>query len=214
MYRDRLHAGEELYVSLTGYLLEDPVLLALPRGGVIVAKPIAEAIRKPIEILITRKIGHPQNPEVAIGAVMPDGSAVLDDYAVKRWNISADYIEDAIQSEIAEIKRRMVLYAGSSEPPVVFGRTAILIDDGIATGYTIKAAVQWLKKQMPERIVVAAPVAPPEVVAELLAMVDDVVCPLQPEPFYGVGQFYEEFPQNTDEEILIILGTKHTLVPF
>lgn len=213
MYQDRVQAGRELADRLAGYALEEPILLAVPRGGVLVAGPVAEVLGLPIHILITRKIGHPQNEEVAIGAVMPDGSAVLDDFMIKHTEVNDQYIREIIQSETEEIKRRMLLYAGSSQPAEVGGKTAVIIDDGIATGYTIKAAIKWLKRLEPKQIVVAVPVAPPEVVGELKAMVNEVVCPLQPEPFWAVGQFYEHFPQNTDEEVIAILKKDITPVP-
>lgn len=213
MYQDRVQAGRDLAKRLAGYALEEPILLAVPRGGVVVAGPVAEVLGQPIHILITRKIGHPQNQEVAIGAVMPDGSAVLDDFMIKHTDVKEQYIQAVIQSETEEIKRRMLLYAGNSHPAEVVGKTAIIIDDGIATGYTIKAAIKWLNRMGPRQIVVAVPVAPPEVVGELKAMVNEVVCPLQPEPFWAVGQFYEHFPQNTDEEVISVLHKVKTPVP-
>lgn len=206
MYHDRVQAGRALAKRLACYALEAPVLLAVPRGGVLVAGPVAECLGQPIQLLLTRKIGHPKNPEVAIGAVMPDGSAIMDEFLLKHTDVDDKYMEEAIQSETEEIKRRMLLYAGNTQTFQVRGKTAIIIDDGVATGYTIKAAIQWLKQMGPRQIVVAVPVAPPEIADELKDLADELVCPLQPEAFWSVGQFYEHFPQNTDEEVIAVLN--------
>lgn len=205
MYQDRTQAGEVLADELAARGYSDIVILAVPRGGIVVAGPVARRLKVPIAVLVTRKIGHPANPEVAIGAVMADGSAVLDETIIRAHGVPRRYIDQAIAVEFAEIKRRMVAYTGTDEPPAVAGRTAVVIDDGIATGYTIRAAITWLQTLAPAKIVVAVPVAPPETVAELAARVDEVICPLQPALFMAVGAHYREFHQNTDEEVLAIL---------
>lgn len=205
VYRDRHHAGETLAGEIAARGYTDIVLLAVPRGGIVVAAPVARRLGVPLGVLVTRKLGHPANPEVAIGAVMADGTAVLDHDLIRATGVTDEYLDRAIAREHAEIGRRMTAYTGSSAPPAVAGRTALVVDDGIATGYTIRAAIAWLKTLGPARVVVAVPVAPPDTVAALAGEVDEVICSLQPENFMAVGMHYREFPQNTDDEILAIL---------
>jgi predicted phosphoribosyltransferase len=205
MYKNRLAAGQILADQLAARQLGDVCLLAVPRGGVVVAAPVAARLNVPLDVLVSRKIGHPANPEVAIGAVMPDGSAVLDEELISRSHVAPQYVERAVSQESAEISRRLIAYTGSDAPPAVTGKTAIVIDDGIATGYTIRAAVKWLRTLQPAAIIVAVPVAPPEAVAELARTVDEVLCPLQPAWFMAVGAHYQDFSQNSDEEVVDIL---------
>ncbi|MDR7868984.1 MAG: phosphoribosyltransferase family protein [Sporomusaceae bacterium] len=205
MYQDRRHAGETLAAELAARRYENIRLFAVPRGGVLVAAPIAERLGVGVDILVTRKIGHPANPEVAIGAVMADGAAVLDEELIRAYAVPQEYLDRAIAREFAEIERRMIAYTGSAATPDVAGRTAVIVDDGIATGYTIRAAIAWLKTLGPAKIVVAVPVAPPETVAEIAGDIDEIICPLQPTAFMAVGQHYRDFPQNSDEEVLAIL---------
>jgi predicted phosphoribosyltransferase len=205
VYQDRRSAGLELAAALATRQFDNVVVLAVPRGGVFVAAPVARRLNARIDVLVTRKIGHPSNPEVAIGAVMPDGSAILDNNLIATFAISQDYIKRSIAEEYMELKRRMVMYSGKGGASGLQGCTAIIVDDGIATGYTVRAAVKWLKTQQPARIVVAVPVAPPDTVEELRREVDEVICPLQPEYFMSVGMYYIDFPQNTDAEVQAIL---------
>jgi putative phosphoribosyl transferase len=202
MYKDRLAAGEALAEELKKFSFENVSVLAVPRGGVVVAVPVAKLYGTSLQALIARKIGHPQNPEFAVGAVMPDGSAVYDGEALQTYRVSRAYLEDTVAKEYAELRRRMLLYTGSENPPDVEGKTAIVVDDGMATGYTIRAAVGWLKNQKPKKVVVAVPVAPVDAVRKLEKEVDLVVCPLQPEVFMSVGSFYDSFPQVTDSEVI------------
>lgn len=210
MYQDRRHAGETLAAELAARRYENISLFAVPRGGVVVAAPVAERLGVPVNILVTRKIGHPANPEVAIGAVMADGTAVLDEELIRAYAIPQEYLGRTIAREFAEIERRMIAYTGSAATPDVAGRTAVIVDDGIATGYTIRAAIAWLKTLAPARIVVAVPVAPPETVAAIAGDIDEIICPLQPAAFMAVGQHYREFPQNSDQEVLAILKHLNT----
>jgi putative phosphoribosyl transferase len=205
MFANRNQAGEVLaeLLAVRGY--DDVVILAVPRGGIIVAAPIAKRLGTRIEVLVTRKVGHPANPEVAIGAVMADGTAVLDRRLIRAHGVDQSYLDEAVAREAAEVRRRMVAYSGTDKPPPVAGRTAIVIDDGIATGYTLRAAIGWLRTLAPAKIVVAVPVAPPETVTEFTASVDEVICPLQPANFMAVGLHYRDFGQNTDEEVLAAL---------
>ncbi len=205
MYQNRRQAGEILATELAARRYENVRLFAVPRGGIIVAAPVAERLGVPLDILVTRKIGHPANPEVAIGAVMADGTAVLDEDIIRAYAAPREYLDRTIAREYAEIKRRLIAYTGSAAPPVVAGHAAIIIDDGIATGYTIRAAIAWLKALAPARIVVAVPVAPPGTVAAIAGDIDEIICPLQPAAFMAVGQHYHEFGQNSDEEIIAVL---------
>lgn len=210
MYENRRQAGETLAAELAARRYETVSLFAVPRGGIVVAAPVAERLGVPLGILVTRKIGHPANPELAIGAVMGDGTAVLDEELIRAYAIPQEYLDRIIAREYAEIKRRLVVYTGSDAPPVVAGRTAVIVDDGIATGYTIRAAIAWLKTLFPAGIVVAVPVAPPETVAAIAGDVDAVICPLQPADFMAVGQYYRDFAQTSDEEVLALLKKLNT----
>ena len=206
MFKDRTEAGKMLADKLSTVLSGNNIcLLAVPRGGVVVAAPLAQQLDSNLGLLVTRKIGHPLNPEVAIGAVMPDGSAVLDQHTLERFSIGQTELQQMIQSQYDEIKRRMLAYTESEQPPEVTNRTAVIIDDGIATGYTIQAAVQWIKTLNPDKIIIAVPVAPPDVIELLESQVDKIICPFQPESFGAVGMYYEDFPQTEDEEVLAIL---------
>jgi len=205
MYQNRWEAGELLAQRLGEYHFQSVCVLGIPRGGIVVAAPIARFFKTKLGVLVTRKVGHPFNDELAIGAVMPDGSAVLDTLTIQTHHISKDYLERTIATQHAELRRRMKLYTGSEMPPDVKGKTVIVVDDGIATGYTMKAAVTWLKTLEPEKIIVAVPVAPPETITELAKSVDMVVCPQQPPDFMAVGMHYREFPQTTDAEAIELL---------
>jgi putative phosphoribosyl transferase len=205
MFKDRIAAGQMLAKKLE-YLKKDNVcILAVPRGGIVVAQPIAQTLKSKIHVLVTRKIGHPANSEVAIGAVMPDGSAVRDSRIIESLGITSHDFDQWVKEEYQEVQRRQILYTGSNQPPHVTGKVAIIIDDGIATGYTIRAAIKWLQQQQPLSIMIAVPVAPPDIIIELAKEVDDIICLLQPEPFWAVGMHYEEFSQTTDQEVADIL---------
>lgn len=203
MYRNRREAGELLGEYLKKLKLPDAMLLAVPRGGLVVAEPVAYALEKNLGVLVTRKIGHPLNPEVAVGAVMPDGELILESQFLSfpgRWDI-----QQVAEREQKEIRRRMKEYTGSELPPEVQGRTVVLLDDGIATGYTLRAAIKWLRERKAGFIMIAVPVGPPDTIQLLSREADQVVCLLQPEPFYAVGQFYQEFGQIEDSEVVEIL---------
>ena len=209
MYQNRWEAGERLAEQLAVHHLESICVLGIPRGGIVTAAPIARRFKTKLEVLVTRKIGHPSNPEFAIGAVMPDGQVVLDQTTIRLSHVSREYLEETIAAQYTELKRRLLRYTGHTAPPEVTGKTAILVDDGIATGYTMKAAIQWLKTLKPSKIIVAVPVAPPETIEELRGLVDMVICPLQPESFLAVGVHYAEFPQTSDEEAIALLQESH-----
>ena len=209
MYQNRWEAGERLAEQLAVHHLESVCVLGIPRGSIVTAAPIARRFKTKLEVLVTRKIGHPSNPEFAIGAVMPDGQVVLDQTTIRLSHVSREYLEETIAAQYTELKRRLLRYTGHTAPPEVTGKTAILVDDGIATGYTMKAAIQWLKTLKPSKIIVAVPVAPPETIEELRGLVDMVICPLQPESFLAVGVHYAEFPQTSDEEAIALLQESH-----
>jgi putative phosphoribosyl transferase len=202
---NRRDAGQKLASLLKKYRADQPIVLGIPRGGVIVAAEVAKALQAPLDILIVRKIGAPHNEEVAIGAVMPDGMAVLDTNLIAKLAIPDEYINRAIEEQTVEIKRRRHMYKGDKVMPPLENHTVILVDDGIATGYTIEAAVEGLRNQKPKAIILAAPVAPVEVVHRLRKITDEVVCLDTPEPFYAVGQFYQDFSQTSDNEVIEVL---------
>jgi predicted phosphoribosyltransferase len=184
----------------------DVIVLALPRGGVPVAYEVARALGAPLDVFIVRKLGVPGYEELAMGAVATGGVRVLNDQVVSGMRIP-DYVIDAVAAwEQQELARREQLYRGDRPPPDVRGRTVILVDDGLATGATMHAAIKALRQQEPAHIVVAVPTASPETCNELRSEVDDIICAITPEPFYAVGLWYEDFSQTTDEEVRELLA--------
>lgn len=206
IYQNRHEAGQAL-----GHVLQekvDPqeeiVVFGIPRGGLVVAGEVAKLLKARLGIIIPRKIGAPTNPEMAIGAVTEDGTVLLNDALIKALGIKSDDLEQIIKEERGEISRRMKAY-GTESPGDLAGKTVILVDDGIATGFTIQAALRSLRRHQPARLLLAVPVGPREVAALLQPEVDEMICINTPEPFYAVGQFYQEFGQTTDEEVVEIL---------
>jgi erythromycin esterase-like protein/predicted phosphoribosyltransferase len=208
MFQNRQDAGCQLAATLWAFLEdeEDVVILALPRGGVPVAAEIAKFLAKPFDLLVVRKLGIPGHEEVAMGAIASGGVQVLDQELISRLNINREDVETVIQHEIRELARREAQYRGGRKAPSVTGRTVILVDDGIATGSTMSAAIQLVREQEPERIIVAVPVAPRDSVRRLREEADEVVVVLEPGPFVAVGQWYEDFSQTTDEEVQALLA--------
>lgn len=200
-FKNREEAGKTLAKALLEYKGKNPLVLAIPRGGVVIAYEVAKALSAPLDLIIPRKIGAPGNPELAIGAVTEDGTTVLNQSVVESLMVSKEYIELAKEEQIKEIKRRVKVYRGGSAPHDLEGKTVILVDDGIATGATVKAAINSIRKKRPRTIVVASPVGPPETVEELKKYADKIVCPVVYEPFFAIGQFYEDFSQVSDEEV-------------
>jgi putative phosphoribosyl transferase len=187
----------------------DVSVLGIPRGGVIVAEKVAEAL----DVIVPRKIGAPFNPELAVGAVAPDGTVFYDEALIKRVGIDRQSLEKQAAKELQEIETRLSTYCGaactSSGPgaaPEYQGRIVILVDDGIATGYTAQAALRSLRRQKPNRLVLAVPVAPPGSIYRLGADADEIICLLTTEDFYGVGQFYQDFRQATDQDVITALA--------
>lgn len=206
MYQSRTAAGQLLAEELSRLTLLRPCLLAIPRGGVVVAAPVADRLNLCLDVLITKKIGHPQNPEVAIGAMMPDGTAIWNESLLSQTKLHKEQLQILVGKKYREIQQRLITYTESdSTVPKIRNKTVIVIDDGIATGYTIQAAIRWLKSFHPAKIILAVPVAPPDVLAELSILIDQIVCPLQPSDFQAVGMYYQNFSQNTDTEVISIL---------
>lgn len=214
-FADRSEAGTALAGLLAKRKLEDAVILALPRGGVPVALEIARALRVPIDVVLVRKIGVPGHREVAAAAVVDGGDAeIVHNRGVMRAaQLDDEAVSELAEPELAEIERRRSLYLGSRRRERLEGRTLIIVDDGIATGATMRAAIAALKRKQPMRLIIAVPVAAPDVMDALRREVDDVVCLATPEPFYAVGEHYRDFHQISDAEVIAALAEAEMLVP-
>src|SRR2546423_7741457 len=205
-YRDRIEAGQQLAEKLMMYANRPDVLvLALPRGGVPVGFAVAEGLHAALDVYLVRKLGVPGHEELAMGAIATGGVRVLNEAVVDALHIPPATIDAVAAAEQRELARRERLYRGTRPAPDVRGRTVILVDDGLATGATMRAAVAALRQQQPARIVVAVPIAAPSTCDELRAEVDEIVCAITPEPFYAVGLWYEDFAPPTDDEIRTLL---------
>jgi len=206
-FRDRAVAGEVLTTRLTAYASSSDVLvLALPRGGVPVAFAVAAGLDAPLDVFLVRKLGVPGHEELAMGAIATGGVRVLNESVVRGQGISPETIDRVAALEGEEMARREEVYRDGRPAAGVAGRAVILVDDGLATGATMRAAVAALRRQGPRRVVVAVPVAAPSTCKELRAEVDEVVCALTPEPFYAVGLWYEDFSPTTDAEVHDLLA--------
>ena len=207
IFRDRHDAGRRLARSLSAYAgRQDVVVLALPRGGVPVAFEVAAALGVPLDVFLVRKLGAPGQPELAMGAIASGGARVLDRSLVARLGVSAAQVAEVEARELRELERRERAYRGDRPAPSVAGYAVILVDDGVATGASLKAAIAALREQKPAAIVVAVPVAPPSTLRALEALADQVVCVASPEPFYAVGNFYDDFGETGDEEVRELLA--------
>lgn len=211
MFKDRLDAGLKLADKLKEYIRGDVVVYALPRGGVVVGSEVAKKLHAPLDLIITRKIGHPTTPEYAIGAVAENGHSVMD--VDVGPDIDKDYLKSQIGIQMKEARRRRQLYLAGRKRISCEGKVAIVVDDGIATGLTMKAAIQELKLHYnPKKIVVTIPVAPDETAKELEAMGVEVVTIKRPVEFLGaVGSYFEDFPQVSDEEVIRHLQNANNL---
>ena len=213
LFANRREAGRILASLLMKYPDRDDVfVLALPRGGVPVGFEVAQALRAPLDVFIVRKLGVPGHDELAMGAIATGGVRVLNDDVVTSLELEPEVIDAVAAREEKELARRERLYRGARPAPDVHGRTVILIDDGLATGSTMRAAVAALRKQRPARIVVAVPVAASETCEEFKTEVDEVVCAATPRMFNGVGRWYEDFSQTTDEEVHELLAQARSCV--
>ncbi len=205
-FLNRYEAGKVLAEELNAFAhRSDVVILALPRGGVPVAYEIAKALVVPLDVFIVRKLGVPGHEELAMGAIATGGVTVFNDSIVRDLSISTVAIQQVTQSELAELKRRELLYRGQRPFPILTNKSIILVDDGIATGATIKAAIKALRQQKPASIIVAIPVAALSTYQEIAKQVEKIICPLTPSYFSAVGEWYENFSQTTDDEVFELL---------
>ncbi len=205
-FENRQQAGRRLAQALTAWHgRKDLLVLALPRGGVPVAAEVAKALLAPLDVVVVRKLGYPGQEEFAMGAIASGGVQVMSDVA-GGWPVSEQAVRSAVQREQAELVRRERAYRGNRPPPQIKDQVVILVDDGLATGATMRAAVQSVRARQPARIVVAVPVASNDALASVGSVADEVVCLQTPEPFHAVGLWYRDFDQTSDEEVAQLLG--------
>lgn len=206
-FQDRREAGARLAASLRHLDKARPVVLALPRGGVPVAFEVADALGAELDLLFVRKIGAPGYEELGLGAVVDgvDPQLVLNEEVIRQLAPSPEYLRREMRRQLVEIDRRRQAYTGGVSPIELAGRTVIIVDDGIATGGTVKAALKGVRKTHPTRLVLAVPVAPRQIIAELRSECDEVLCLAQPDPFYAVGAHYGDFTQTSDDEVIELL---------
>lgn len=204
-FENRRDAGRRLAGRLSRFEGEQPVVFALPRGGVPVGYEIARALGAPLDVFISRKLGAPGQPEFGIGAVAAGGVRILNQDVVRRLGIPDDYVEQITAQELAEVRRRLRYFRGERPEPEVVGRTAILVDDGLATGVTARAAVQALRLRKPGRLVLAAPVCAAQTAALFKRAVDELVCLESPSDLGAIGFWYKNFEQTSDEEVVELL---------
>ncbi|HEX7483222.1 MAG TPA: phosphoribosyltransferase [Candidatus Bathyarchaeia archaeon] len=202
---DRVDAGKRLASALKNFSGKKGIVLAIPRGGVVVGYMIAKTLNLQLDIIIPRKIGAPDNPELAIGAVAEDGTAILDQNLIRYLGVSREYVLEETERQKQEIKRRLKLYRQDASYADIKGLDVIVVDDGIATGSTMKAALASVKNRGASSITVAVPVGPPSTIEELEKMSDRVVCLFTPEFFQAIGEFYKDFSQTSDEEVIGLL---------
>lgn len=197
-FKDRQQAGKLLAKKLQKYKGKDTIILAIPRGGLVIGFELAKALNAPLDILVTKKIGYPGDPEYAIGAVGPHDTVIV----TEREGIEKSYIDEQVKKITAAIHEKYKKYKGKVEIPQLKGKTVIIADDGIATGSTMVISIEIVKQQKPKKVVIAIPVGPPETIDKLNKQVDEVICLEQPEVFFAIGEFYEYFPQVEDEEAI------------
>lgn len=207
---DRREAGDRLGERLSAIAAERPVVVGLPRGGIPVAEQVAAALGAPLEFLAVRKLGAPHNPEYGIGAIAEDGTRVIDPEALAVLDIDGAALGSIVEHEAEELRRRVRAYRGDRPPPRLQGRTVVVVDDGVATGVTDTAALRAVRRQRPRRLVLAVPVCAPDSAARLREEADEVLCLLEPSLLFGVGQWYRDFSQVSDEEVIASLGTRTT----
>jgi len=207
MYGDRTEAGRRLADALRERGVEADVVLAIPRGGLPVARPVADALGAPLDVVVARKMGAPDNPELAIGAVASDGSVFLNDDVVSALGVDEDYVE-RVRNEEAENARRKADRYRTGPSPELSGKRVVVVDDGVATGATATACLRQVRAAGADRVILAVPVGSPQTVSALRGEADEVVCPETPPHFQAVGQFYGSFDQVTDEEAMEYLGSQ------
>jgi predicted phosphoribosyltransferase len=204
-FRDREEAGKEVARALAEFRGKNVLVLGMPRGGVVVAKEVSEALGAPLDIVVTRKIGAPGEPEFALGAVTQEGDVIVDSRAVESVGATSEYLREEARKKKSEVLERMRSLRGDMSYPSLEGRTIIIVDDGMATGNSMKAAVQSVRKRGPKEVIVAVPVAPREAVAELSRDGTRVVCLERPHFFFAIGEFYKDFEQVEDSEVRQLL---------
>lgn len=209
-YTNRVHAGKVLAEAILEASIEKPILLALPRGGVPVAEVVSKVLGIPFDVLVVRKIGSPFNPEYGIGAITEDFEPLMNAEAILPLNKIGHEVEEIINEEKEELKRRISLYRGQRDLPTFRNRNVIIIDDGLATGVSASAAAHFLKNQGAARIFLAVPVGPKHVGSMIKNYVDEIICPYTPSRFSGVGQWYRDFNQVTDHEVIASLARIHS----
>jgi putative phosphoribosyl transferase len=205
MFKDRLDAGRQLASRLARYTALEPVVVGLPRGGLPVAAEVADRLGAPLDIIVVRKIGLPWQPELGIGAVAEGGIRVLNDVLVEEVGIEPIELEAATARERVELARRVHRYRGERSAVPVDGRVVIVVDDGLATGYTARAAIEAIRRGGARRVILAVPVAPEDSVAAMRGVADEVVVVDTPPRFFAIGDFYEDFAQTSDEEVVSLL---------
>jgi predicted phosphoribosyltransferase len=205
IFHDRRDAGEQLTAALQAYRGRRPYVLAIPRGGVVVGYEVARGLEAPLDVVVPRKLRAPHNPELAVGAVAHDGSVYLDDPLVASLGVDEAYLRRETETQLDEIRRRMVAYRGERPAPSLAGRAAIVVDDGLATGSTMIAGLRAVRGMSLEVLVAAIPVAPADTGARLRGEADEVISLHTPTLFYAVGQFYVNFDQVDDEEVVALL---------
>ena len=207
IFKDRRDAGKQLAKELSDFKgQDDAIVLGLPRGGVPVAFEVAEALKLPLDVFIVRKLGVPGQPELAMGAIASGGIQVLNDSVIRRAGISESQIEDVAQKEKEELKKREKAYRGARPDIDLHGKTVLLVDDGLATGASMRAAISALQEHEPKKIIVAVPTAPSDTCQEFEPEVDQIICLRTPTPFWGVGGSYQNFSQTTNEEVRELLN--------
>lgn len=207
MFHDRVEAGRRLAAALSDLsAAAQPVVVGIPRGGVLVAREVAVACRAPLDVVLTHKLGAPDNAELAIGAVAEDGTLVLDVDPLTRLWLTPHYLDDEVARQKTELARRAALYRGGRERVPLIDRVVIVIDDGVATGYTLIAAVRSIRAARAARIIAAVPVGSAEAIARLRREADRVVCLAAPDMFWAVSQYYDSFPQVSDDQVIAALA--------
>jgi len=206
IFKNRIQAGKILAEKLQSYKNNpNAIVIGLPRGGVVVAFEVAQKLNLPLDIIVTRKISDPISPEFAIGAVSEEGEAILDKKTISQYEIDQDYIDAQIKKEKEEAERRLKLYRQKTTPLNLKGKTAIIVDDGIATGNTIKAAIKSAKAKEAEKIIVATPIIPSDFQKQIKQQVDELISLHSPLSFYGISAFYEEFAQVEDSQVIELM---------